>query len=248
MKQPTKTHGEMTNFRPANHKTSMFNVVPKHVAIIMDGNGRWATQRGKNRIKGHQVGASNIKSVIKTFYAYGVSYITIYAFSTENWSRPQKEISNLFTLLVSTIENEIDDISRLGIKVIHIGEKKNLQKQILNAFRKAENKTSSNKTKTLAVGFNYGGRAELLHMTKQIIGAKLKHSEITAEKAMEYLYAQSMPNVDLVIRTGGENRLSNFLIWQTVNARFISTETLWPDFNSDNVKKVLQEFNDKRNL
>ena len=236
----------MTNIQLSNDKINPFNIVPNHVAIIMDGNGRWAEREGKYRIEGHKAGASNIKSIIKTFYAYGVSFITIYAFSTENWRRPKKEISNLFSLVVKTIEDEIDEISRLGIKIIHIGEKKNLQKNLLESFERAEQKTLTNRKKTLAVGFNYGSHSELVHMAKRIIDANLNYSEITFEAAEKYLYTNSMPDVDLIIRTGGEKRLSNFLIWQSVNACFISTETLWPDFNSDNVKKLLQEFNSKK--
>ena len=201
------------------------NKGPRHVAIIMDGNGRWATSRGLDRSSGHEKGTLNIRRVLQAFSAHGVKYITLYAFSTENWNRPKTEVDNLMRLTVSSIAEQLAFLHSEGIKITHLGEKSSLPSEVIEAIEECEKTTFHNDTLILNLAFNYGGR-----------------SEISERQIEARLYTKGIPDPDMVIRTAGEMRLSNFLIWQSAYSEYYSTETLWPDFSESDVSKAIDVY------
>ena len=217
-------------------------VIPNHVAIIMDGNGRWASAKGKTRSEGHSEGSKNLRPVIERFFKSGVSYLTLYAFSTENWKRPKIEIDNLFSLLTNSLNDQLDSINRLGIKLMFLGEREKLPRTLKQKINEGEKITHNNTKGTLSIALNYGSRAEIVNATKMIVREYNCPSEINAEIVSNRLYTADIPDVDLLIRTGGEKRLSNFLLWQSVDAKFMTTETLWPDFRSEHVEALLESY------
>ncbi len=220
--------------------------VPAHVAIIMDGNGRWARQRGLPRLAGHKAGTNNIRRVIEGFAQQGVKYLTLYAFSTENWGRPQEEILGLFRILREVIERETEHLNKNGIRLCDLGELEGLSTDLRRAVENAIEATQHNKRMTLNVAFNYGGRAEVLRATRRIVEAGLKPDEVNEASFGSYLYTAGMPDPDLIIRTAGEMRLSNFLIWQTAYSEYYSTPTCWPDFDETEIEKALVTYSQRR--
>ena len=218
------------------------NKSPRHVAIIMDGNGRWATSQGLDRSSGHEKGTLNIQKVLQAFSAHGVKYITLYAFSTENWNRPKTEVDNLMRLTVSSITDQLAFLHTEGIKITHLGEKSSLPPEVMEAIKKCEKTTFRNDKLILNLAFNYGGRSEIVKAVKELVEDKVSPSEISEHQIEARLYTKGIPDPDMIIRTAGEKRLSNFLIWQSAYSEFYSTETLWPDFNESDVSKAISVY------
>lgn len=216
--------------------------VPYHIGIIMDGNGRWAQARGMPRIAGHQAGVDNIRRILEHCVRRGVKVLTIYAFSTENWRRPPDEVSGLMRLLGLTIQRQLNELNRNGVRILHSGRmegiNKHLQKQILHALEA----TKTNDRIILNVAFNYGGRAEIVDAVRHIIQDGITPEALTEEMVSSYMYIGGLPDPDLIIRTGGEWRLSNFLIWQAAYAEYYTTPTYWPDFDETELDKALIEY------
>ena len=215
---------------------------PHNIAINMDGKGRLATSQGLDRSTGHEKGTLNIQSVLQAFSAHGVKYITLYAFSTENWNRPQSEVDNLMRLTVSSISDQLAILHSEGIRITHLGEKSSLPPEVKEAIRKCEKTTFHNDKLILNLAFNYGGRSEIVKAVKKLVEDKVKPPEINEHQIEERLYTKGIPDPDMIIRTAGEMRLSNFLIWQSAYSEYYSTETLWPDFNESDVSKAISAY------
>ena len=209
----------------------------------MDGNGRWATERGLIRYVGHRAGVDNIRPVLEASVEFGIKVLTIYAFSTENWSRPIEEVSGLMRLLGTALRNRLQELHENGVQIRHSGRltgiNEELQKQILHAV----DYTKHNDAIILNVAFNYGGRGEILDATRQIIRDGIDPDSLSEETFSRYLYTEGLPDPDLIIRTGGDWRMSNFLIWQAVYAEYYSTPTYWPNFDKVELFKALNEYN-----
>ena len=220
--------------------------VPHHLGIIMDGNGRWAQARGLPRLAGHRAGVENIRRILEHCVQRGVKVLTIYAFSTENWQRPPEEVSGLMRLLGLTIQRQLKDLERNGVRILHSGRmegiNKHLQKQIVNALEV----TRHNERIILNVAFNYGGRAEILDAVRHIIQDGIAAELLTEELLSSYMYTGGLPDPDLIVRTGGEWRLSNFLIWQAAYAEYYTTPTYWPDFDEIELDKAFVEFSHRQ--
>ncbi len=207
--------------------------VPEHVAIIMDGNGRWAKKRGLPRTAGHKEGLTSAKRIVAAAAKLGVKYVTLYTFSTENWKRAQEEVGYLMGLIRSHLRAEFDFYKKNGIKIDHIGNLEGLpsdvKSEIINAKKDTEHFTGT----TCVLAINYGSRDEIVRGIKNLIDTGIKSDSVTEDLISKSLDIQSLPDVDLMIRTGGEERLSNFLLWQCAYAEFIFTDTLWPDYNEE---------------
>ena len=213
--------------------------LPNHVAIIMDGNGRWAEKRGMPRLFGHRAGTDNVQRVVEAFDRYQVRYLTLYAFSTENWRRPGVEVSGLLHILAEMIDRETKVLHKKGVKLAHLGKVDELAPELRDKVRKAIELTKNNTGMTLSIAFDYGGRAEILEAVRRIIYDDVPAEAITESLFGSYLYTADVPDPDLIIRTAGEMRLSNFLIWQAAYGEFYSTPTLWPDFGEKEIEKAL---------
>lgn len=213
--------------------------LPNHVAIIMDGNGRWAEKRGMPRLFGHRAGTDNVQRVVEAFDRYQVRYLTLYAFSTENWRRPGLEVSGLFHILAEMIDRETKVLHKKGVKLAHLGKVDELAPELRDKVRKAIELTKNNTGMTLSIAFDYGGRTEILEAVRRIIYDSVPAEDITESLFGSYLYTADVPDPDLIIRTAGEMRLSNFLIWQAAYGEFYSTPTLWPDFGEKEIEKAL---------
>lgn len=221
-------------------------LVPKHVAIIMDGNGRWAKARGLPRTEGHRQGKENLRRILEACVEFGVEILTIYAFSTENWERPPSEVGVLMSILNMVLDQEVKRLHKNGVQVRHIGKMDGvdpkLQKKILQACEYTKNNTRL----ILNVAFNYGGRDEIVQAIRRIVADGIPPEHITEELVNHYLYTADLPDPDLVVRTGGEFRISNFLIWQGSYAEYYSTPVYWPDFDRDELLKAVWEFSRRR--
>ena len=219
------------------------NDMPKHLAIIMDGNGRWAELKGKNRIHGHSYGVKAVQEVVEEAVQLNIEYLTLYAFSTENWSRPQEEISILMKLLVNTLRTELVKLLENRIRLNVIGNIQQLPEFVISELEYVVEKTKNNKEMTLTLALSYGGREELANALKQL-ACKVKDNLISPENIdqsiiNEHLYTQNLPDVDLLIRTSGEKRISNFLLWQIAYAELYFSKALWPDFTKKHLHKAL---------
>ena len=212
-----------------------------HVAIIMDGNGRWANKKNKPRKYGHLQGTKNIKNLIPYFVKKKISYLTLFAFGLDNWSRPKSEISYLFFLLEDFLKKNIKYLIDNKIKIKFIGEKKNLTKKIINLIKKTEKLTEKNNNLTLIIAFNYNSKKELINVIKKIT-KKNKLKSITEKTINNYLYTAGIPDPDILIRTGSHIRLSNFLLWQISYTEIFFIKKLWPDFNLQDLKKIIIKF------
>lgn len=230
----------------AAHVSSEAGRVPRHVAIIMDGNGRWAKKRGLPRSAGHRQGTENLRTIIRAAVEFGVEILTIYAFSTENWNRPRREVQLLLRILEMVIDRELDELNREGVQIRHIGELDGIPERLAQKVVEACVTTQHNNRLILNVAFNYGGRDEIVHAVQQIISEGMAAADITEELISHYLYTRGLPDPDLLIRTSGEYRLSNFLIWQGAYAEHYYTETLWPDFDKASFKAALDEYATRR--
>jgi len=219
--------------------------LPNHVAIIMDGNGRWAEQRGLPRLDGHRAGLENMRSVIGYLNQYQVKYVTIFAFSTENWSRPKDEVAGLLRLLEERIDKEALEFHNKGIRLRHLGELDGLSHSLQLAINRAVELTKNNTGMTLGFAFNYGGRVEILNAVRHLIAEGIPPQSIDEKLFNTYLYTAGLPDVDLVIRTADELRLSNFLIWQSAYSEYYFTSVLWPDFDKKEIEKALLSYSQR---
>ena len=219
--------------------------IPEHVAIIMDGNGRWAQARGLPRLAGHRAGTENIRRVLESCVEFGIKILTIYAFSTENWGRPRPEVLGLIRILGEVIDRETEELNRNGVQLRHIGRLEgipgHLQKKVLRAI----DVTKDNSRLILNVAFNYGGRDEILQAVRRIVQDRVEADVIDEGLFARYLYTAGQPDPDLIIRTAGEWRLSNFLIWQAAYAEYYTTPTYWPDFDKEELFQALQAYNQR---
>lgn len=215
---------------------------PYHVGIIMDGNGRWATNRHRPRLAGHQAGVDNIRRILERSVEHGIKVLTIYAFSTENWRRPPDEVRGLMRLLGLTIRRQLDDLNSKGVQIRHSGRMAGIDPGLQEQINHAVEVTKHNNRIILNVAFNYGGRGEILDAVRHLIDDGVKSSDLSEELISRYLYTSDLPDPDLIIRTGGEWRLSNFLIWQAAYAEIYSTPTYWPDFDEAELDKALAEY------
>ena len=216
--------------------------VPDHVAIIMDGNGRWATQRGRPRLYGHRAGTENIRRVIQRFADYGVGYLTLFAFSTENWDRPRYEVRGLMSLLSRFLKRETRHLHENGIRLLHLGDLSPLSVGLQRQVSDAIELTGANDRMTLSIAFNYGGRAEIVEAVRRIVAEGVPADRIDEESFAARLLTKGLPDPDLIIRTAGEMRLSNFLLWQGAYAEFCFTPVYWPDFDIQHVDEALLNY------
>lgn len=218
---------------------------PYHVGIIMDGNGRWAKVNGKTRFEGHKAGTENLRRTLESSVEFGVKMLTIYAFSTENWKRPPLEVMGLMKILEDVIDKELFELHKSGVQLRHIGQLERLQPVIREKVLYAIELTKNNDRLILNVAFNYGGRAEIVNAVKRIIQDGVPSEAVTEELLSRYMYTGASPDPDLIIRTSGEFRTSNFLIWQAAYAEYYITPTYWPDFDKDEYYKALQTFSQR---
>ena len=216
--------------------------LPQHVAIIMDGNGRWALERRLPRLSGHRAGTENIRRIIESCVEIGVKVLTLYAFSTENWRRPDEEVNGLMLILSEVIDRETQKLHENGAQLRHIGSLEGVPRELQERVRHAVELTRNNSRLVLNVAFNYGGRAELVDAVRRIIGDGVQPQEVTEELVSSYLQTAGLPDPDLIIRTAGEQRVSNFLLWQGAYAEFWSTPVYWPDFDQTELQRAITEF------
>jgi undecaprenyl diphosphate synthase len=212
----------------------------------MDGNGRWAQQRGLSRLDGHRAGYEKIRPLITALNQRGIGYVTLYAFSTENWNRPKKEVDGLFRLLGEVIDGEASELHKNNVRIRHVGRLEGMPESVQQAIRNAEKLTGDNTGLTLGVALNYGGRAEILDAARRLVEDGVPPQAITEERFGEYLQTAGFPDVDLIIRTSGEMRSSNFLIWQSAYSEYYFTPVLWPDFDEAEVEKALDAYRQRQ--
>ncbi|GAV25318.1 isoprenyl transferase [Carboxydothermus islandicus] len=237
-------------FRKKNNQIDLsdldFRKMPRHIAIIMDGNGRWAKKRGMPRYFGHRAGVETVRRVVKLCAKLNVPYLTLYAFSTENWRRPQEEVNVLMNLLVEYIEKETDELNREGVRLTVIGEISELPEKARIALTQGIEKTRNNNRLNLILALNYGGRREIVEAAKKIAheikDGKLLPEQINEEVFANYLYTREIPDPDLLIRPSGEIRISNFLLWQIAYSEIWLTDVLWPDFSEEHLLQAIKDY------
>ena len=220
--------------------------VPQHVAIIMDGNGRWAKQRGLPRLAGHRVGVDCIQKVLETLTEKGVRYLTVYAFSTENWNRPADEVEGIIELLHDALRQKTQLLHEQNVRIVHVGQLDRLSLALRQEVEQAQALTRDNDGVVLNVAFNYGGRSEILEAVRKIIQDRIPLEEVDEELFSSYLFTADCPDPDLIIRTGGELRISNFLLWQSAYSEYYHTTTLWPDLDAAELEQALDSFSSRQ--
>jgi undecaprenyl diphosphate synthase len=211
----------------------------------MDGNGRWARRRGLPRLAGHRAGVENLRRVLRAAVELGIQYLTIYAFSTENWGRPDAEVRGLLSILRQVLDREVPKLHKQGVQLRHVGRLERIPPELEQGVRDAIELTKNNNRLVLNVAFNYGGRAEIVDAIRNIMADGVSPQEVDEGLVSGYMYTAGQPDPDLIIRTSGEMRLSNFLVWQAAYAEFYASPALWPDFGKDELYKALQEFNQR---
>jgi len=216
--------------------------LPQHVGIIMDGNGRWARERGMPRLRGHRAGVENLRRVLQAGVELGVPVVTLYAFSTENWRRPEAEVRGLMRLLAESLDKEVDELHRNGVQLRHIGDLAPLSDILKSRIQAAIELTKNNNRLVANIAFNYGGRQEITAAVREIVREQIPPEEITEDVISAHLYTAGQPQVELIIRTSGEFRVSNFLLWQGAYAEYYISPLYWPDFDKDEFYKALQTF------
>ncbi len=219
---------------------------PKHVGIILDGNRRWAKNQGIPTLEGHRKGADVFKDISLHAFDKGVEYLSAYVFSTENWSRTKEETSYLMKLVVKAVEKYLNEFHKKGIKIIVLGERSNLNSSVLKAIEQTEQKTANNENSTLALCFNYGGQQEIIDATKKIISKNINPQELTLSLFEQNLYSPELPQLDLLIRTSGEQRTSGFMLWRSAYAELLFSEKLWPDYTVEDFDEALLEYNKRQ--
>jgi undecaprenyl diphosphate synthase len=222
------------------------NRLPQHIAIIMDGNGRWAARHAMGRILGHKKGAESVRAAVRTCRRIGIRYLTLYAFSMENWLRPEAEVSALLNLLKEYLDNEVEEMMEQDIRLVAIGNLESLGETILCKINEVSARTSRNQGMTVILALSYGGRDEIAtaarRMVSDAVAGKITPEAVTKELCADYLYTSGLPDPDLLIRTGGEFRISNFLLWQMAYTEFYFTEILWPDFRERHLLKAIDDY------
>lgn len=224
------------------NKKEVLTIIPKHVAIIMDGNGRWARSRGLPRLAGHRAGTENLRRIIEACVDFGIEYLTIYAFSTENWTRPESEVSGLMRIFDDVFDRELAELHRQGAQLRHIGRLEGIQPSLRKKVIAGTELTKNNDQLILNVAFNYGGRDEILHAIQEMMKDGITPEQIDENLMDKYLFTHGSPDPDLVIRTSGEQRISNFLIWQAAYAEWIFPEIYWPDFGREELLDAIREY------
>lgn len=228
-------------------KTEEIAYLPNHIAIIMDGNGRWAEKHGLTRLEGHNAGFGNIRPTVTCLNdEYHIKYVTLYAFSTENWNRPKEEVDYLLKLLEERIDEESRELNKHNVKMRHLGSPEGLPDSVKQAINRALELTQKNTGMVLSFAFNYGGRNEILDAVRRIMTEGIPARKINEKLFGNYLYTVGLPDVDLLIRTSGELRLSNFLVWQTAYSEYYFTDVLWPDFDKEELKKALVAYSQRK--
>ena len=228
-----------------NNNLEKLAKIPPHVAIIMDGNGRWALERGLPRVSGHKAGTENLREVIEASVEFGIKYLTIYAFSTENWKRPEDEIQGLMGIFRTMLDRELKNLHKNGVQLRHFGCLERIEDSLKKKVLDAIELTRNNQTLILNVAFNYGGRSEILRAVQGIIKDGLPADELDEKTFSSYLYSADSPDPDLIIRTSGEFRCSNFLIWQGAYSEWYFTPTYWPDFGKEDLSQALVAYNER---
>jgi undecaprenyl diphosphate synthase len=219
--------------------------VPRHIGIIMDGNGRWARRRGHPASFGHRAGVRAIKRVLEGCEQLGVHVLSVYAFSTENWSRPRAEVRALMRLFHETMQREIDEMHRRGVRIVVSGRRDGLSSRMRDRIEEAAARTAGNTNGVLNVCLNYGGRAEIVDSVQQLVREGIPPDQIDEAAIASHLYHPDLPDPDLIIRTAGESRVSNFLLWQSAYAELLVTDTLWPDFGVEDLKTAIADYNSR---
>jgi len=229
----------------AEQNTPEIKTIPQHVAIIMDGNGRWAQARGLPRVAGHSAGTENLRTIIRASAKLGIKYLTFYAFSTENWSRPRTEIAGLMRILSDVIDREIDELNAEGARLMHIGHLDGLSETLQEKVRHALALTKNNNRITIVLAFNYGGRDEIIHAVKHMLEDGVDPKDVDEALVSQYMFTYDIPDPDLIIRTSGEFRTSNFLTWQSVYSEWYFSEVFWPDFSEEELRKAIIEYGNR---
>ena len=217
--------------------------LPQHVAIIMDGNGRWAKEKGKLRVEGHKKGAENIEKIIDYSIKLGVKYLTVYAFSTENWKRPEAEVKALMKLFAKYLDDKKEELKKQGVKLLVTGTEENIPNKLLKKIRNTEEYLSDCNQITFNIAFNYGGRKEIVDGINKILKENRGNEEINEEEFKKYMYRPEIPDPELVIRTSGEFRVSNFLLWEIAYSEFYVTNVYWPDFDEREYDLAIASYN-----
>ena len=217
--------------------------IPKHIAIIMDGNGRWAKEKGKLRVEGHRKGAENIEKIIDYSIKLGVKYLTVYAFSTENWKRPEAEVKALMKLFAKYLDDKKEELKKQGVKLLVTGTEENIPNKLLKKIRNTEEYLSDCNQITFNIAFNYGGRKEIVDGINKILKENRGNEEINEEEFKKYMYRPEIPDPELVIRTSGEFRVSNFLLWEIAYSEFYVTNVYWPDFDEREYDLAIASYN-----
>jgi undecaprenyl diphosphate synthase len=223
--------------------TTEFKYLPRHVGLMMDGNGRWAKERGLSRLEGHRHGTQNVRRVLDACSKHGIRVVTLYVFSTENWGRPKDEVDGFFDLLAEVIDRETENFQRQGVQLVHSGSLDGVPRVLAEKVARAVEVTRDNREYILNVAFNYGGRAEILRAVRRILAEGISPDALTEKLFDRYLYTAGLGDMDLVIRTGGDERLSNFFPWQAAYGVFYSTKTYWPSFDEAELLKALNAYN-----
>lgn len=225
------------------------NKIPQHVAIIMDGNGRWAKKRGMPRSVGHKKGAETVKEITRAAGEIGVKYLTLYAFSTENWNRSEEEVATLMDLLREYLKSDLKEIQENGVKIVFIGERQMLDADIVENMRKLEADTAGNDKMTLCIALSYGSRQEIVNAARKIATlakrGDIQPEDVDSKMFSDMLYTKDIPDPDMLIRTSGEQRVSNYLLWQLAYTEFFFTDVLWPDFSRKHLEDIIAEFNSR---
>lgn len=218
----------------------------KHIAVIMDGNRRWAKEKNLPSAMGHKKGVDALKTILKACHKFGVEYLTVYAFSTENWNRKPEEVEFLMNLLANTLKNELQELHENDVVISFIGDLTKLSKKLQDILYNAVEYTKNNKGVKLQIAFNYGARDEIVNAVKSIVDKGIRSEDITADTISQNLYTSSVPDPDLLIRTGGEMRVSNYLLWQIAYSEFLVTKQYWPEFNEESLADAIQEFGNRQ--
>jgi undecaprenyl diphosphate synthase len=225
--------------------TEKLSKVPTHIAIIMDGNGRWAAARGLPRLAGHRAGTENLRRVIRACVEFGIQYMTIYAFSTENWGRPKDEVEGLMQIVEDVIDKELGELNQEGVQLRHIGRLEHVNPSLRNKVLGAVELTKNNTRLKLNIAFNYGGRDEIVCAIRGMLNDGVKPDDVTEQLISQYMFTAGIPDPDLIVRTSGEMRISNFLIWQSAYSEWYVTNSYWPDFDKDELRKALVDYNQR---
>ena len=223
-------------------KKQEITVVPNHIAIIMDGNGRWAKARFLPRMAGHHAGTESLRKIIRACIDFEVRYLTIYAFSTENWKRPHDEVEGLMNIFGDYLDKEVPELNKQGVQIHHLGSEQELSPELQNKMQSAIDLTKGNNKLIFSIALNYGGQDEIVHAIREIVKEGIPADAINKETIKQHLYTSAIPDPDLVIRTSGEMRTSNFLVWQSAYSEWLFTKTLWPDFNKEALREAILEY------